>query len=339
MLNPNITAFVSDVDIMGGQDVQEKIIERIIECDKLVLCFTKENKQSPWLLFEAGYARGVRKIVVPLLFDEDPYWHSWIDNPMNISREINFARSDFDMLFFKCFDIQDTKSNQIIFEEYKKSIVKIKEDYRVIDIHCEDFINKLLSNATFTLENPIFREKKTHFLTGFESFDLYKEVTEAFLYTGKHLWIYGRRNTKLFGGNFRGFFTYLKGKASKNQLKNHGIDFRCLFLDPASDEVTLAHPHQDIFKQDLETTIAKAKYEIGNNQEFKSCFRLYKNKREDIIIRLDNIIILSRPSFDVDGRPHLLTDTGFEVFSVLSEQGQEYVEKFNYVWEHASEIE
>ena len=87
-LDPSINAFVSEVDIVGGEDVQEKIIDKITDCDKLVLCFTKENKKSPWLLFEAGYARGLKKTVIPILFDNDPNWHSWIDNPMNIAREL-----------------------------------------------------------------------------------------------------------------------------------------------------------------------------------------------------------------------------------------------------------
>lgn len=44
-INPSLTAFVSEVDIIGGEDVQEKIIKSIEKCDKLVICFTKETKK------------------------------------------------------------------------------------------------------------------------------------------------------------------------------------------------------------------------------------------------------------------------------------------------------
>ena len=44
-LDPQIKVFVSEIDIHGGEDVQKEIIQKIIECDKLVLCFTKENKK------------------------------------------------------------------------------------------------------------------------------------------------------------------------------------------------------------------------------------------------------------------------------------------------------
>ena len=81
---PDINVFLSEDSIAAGEHVQEKIINQIVHCDKLLLCFTKENKKSPWLLYEAGFACGLNKTVIPILFDNDPNWHSWIDNPMNI---------------------------------------------------------------------------------------------------------------------------------------------------------------------------------------------------------------------------------------------------------------
>jgi len=101
---------------------------------------------------------------------------------------------------------------------------------------------------------------------------------------------------------------------------------------------TIAHAHQDLFKQDLEITISKAKHEIGNNSTFNKCFRLYSSKREEIIIRLDNTIIYSKPNIDIHGHPQLLTDSSFEVFSVQSERGKECLEKFIKVWDTAIEM-
>ena len=84
------------------------------------------------------------------------------------------------------------------------------------------------------------------------------------MYTGKYLWIYGRKNMKLFGGNFKELFDYLEEKSLNNQM--FGIDFRCLFLNPNSDEVKHAHKQQDIFLPELKATIKRAKYQIGDNQ-------------------------------------------------------------------------
>ena len=54
--------------------------------------------------------------------------------------------------------------------------------------------------------------------------------------------------------------------------------------------------------------------------------------REEIIIRIDNCIIYSLPSFDANGRPQLLTNSAFEVFSVNSKKGKECVKKFEKIW-------
>lgn len=70
-LVPENHVFMSEEDIQAGEFVQNKIIKSIEECDILILCFTNENKKSPWLLYEAGYASGLHKIVVPFLFDSD----------------------------------------------------------------------------------------------------------------------------------------------------------------------------------------------------------------------------------------------------------------------------
>lgn len=337
-VNPHIDAFVSDIDIHAGEDVQTKIIEKIKECDKIVLCFTKENKKSPWLLFEAGFARGIGKSVIPILFDDDPNWHSWIDNPMNIAREIIFNSEFFVKNFLDCFELQSSKSNKNKMENYVKSINEIKGNFRDIDIQCEDFVGKLISNDAFVVENPFFRDRTAHFLTGFESFDLLKVIIDSFMYTGKYLWIYGRKNMKLLSGNFQDFFKYLEEKTHSNSSMD-GIDFRCLFLDPNSDEVERAHTRKEIFITELRACILRAKDVIKDNKILQNCFRFYSNRREEIIIRLDNCIIYSRPSFDIYGRPQLLTNTGFEVFSADSLKGKECIEKFNDIWYKARPFE
>lgn len=337
-LDSNITAFVSQVDIVGGEDVQDKIIEKIIECDKLVLCFTKDNKKSPWLLFEAGYARGLKKTVIPILFDDDPNWHSWIDNPMNIAREIKFSNDFFAETLFTSLGLETTSKRLKYVSEYKTDIISIREKYREVDVQCEDFVDRLIHDDTFVLESPYFKDKTAFFLSGYESFELYKTIVESFLYTGKYLWIYGRKNMKLFSGNFANLFKYLNEKSSDGPLGMGGIDFRCLFLDPSSSEVEAAHTQPEIFKSELNSTIMRAKIVAEENPTLKKCFRLYSNKREEIIMRVDNTIIYSLPSFDAAGRPQLLTNSAFQVFSAQSDKGKRCIEAFEKVWMDAKDM-
>ena len=338
-IDSEVKAFVSEIDINGGEDVQRIIIKRIMECEKLVLCFTKENKNAPWLLFEAGFARGIGKTVIPLLFDDDPNWHSWIDNPMNIAREISFSNNNFINVFAQSFDINPSAFNYAKIEEYRQSVIKIKNNFKKVDSSCEDFVEKLVHNEAFIVESPSYKDKTAYFLSGFESHHLYKTIIDSFLYTGKYLWIYGRKNMKLFTGGYDYFFEYLIEKTLNNSLGMQGIDFRCLFLDPNSPEVKTAHQDELLLELELNTTILRAKKKIGTNNQLKNCFRLYENKRDEIIIRMDNCIIYSLPVFDIYGRPQLLTNTGFEVFSVKSDKGKECLKKFENVWTNAREFD
>lgn len=332
-LDSDIDVFMSEEDIKAGEFVQEKIISNIENCDILILCFTTENKRSPWLLYEAGYASGLHKVVIPFLFDNDSMWHSWIDNPMNIAREISFCHGDLLKDFTEIFLLKGNLTNQHIIENFKKEIGLCKEQFRDIDIQCEDLVEKLSSIDKFTITSPIFREKTAYFLSGFETFELWKTIIQSFLYTGKYLWIYGRKNMKLFGGNFNELFQYLDEKSMMPNMD--GIDFKLMFLNPDSDEVNFAHKDQDIFKSELRTTMLRAKKIIGTNTVLQKCCRLYSNKRDEIIIRIDNSIIYCKPHFDIKGNPNIMTNAAFEVFSVFSKKGQHCVQKYMDVWNKA----
>lgn len=111
-----------------------------------------------------------------------------------------------------------------------------------------------------------------------------------------------------------------------------------MFLNPESDEVRHAHKDQDIFKLELETTILRAKKTIGSNEILQKCCRMYSNKREEIIIRIDNCIIYCKPHFDINGNPNIMTNSSFEVFSAFSEKGMRCIQKYLEIWENAIDM-
>ena len=332
-LLPDTKIFISEKDIHAGDYVQDAIIQRIEQCDVSVLCFTSENKKSPWLLYEAGYASGLHKRVIPFLFDKDSLWHSWLDNPMNIAKEIDFCKDSFEADFLEAFSIKKSRYTESFIDMYKKKVDETKEKYRKIDIQCEDLIEKLIEDDKFTINSPYYRDKVAYFLSGFETFELWKAIIQSFLYTGKYLWIYGRKNMKLFGGNFNELFEYLDQKAVQPNMA--GIDFKVLFLDPTGEEVHYAHKDQDIFESELRTTISRAKKTIGSNKILQQCFKMYSNRREEIIIRVDNCIIYAKPHFDINGMPNIMTNSKFEVFSATSDRGKECIDKYLAVWDKA----
>ncbi|MDD6157355.1 MAG: toll/interleukin-1 receptor domain-containing protein [Lachnospiraceae bacterium] len=332
-LLPNTRFFMSEEDIHAGECVQDTIIRHIEQCDILILCFTSENKKSPWLLYEAGYASGLHKRVIPFLFDHDSLWHSWIDNPMNIAKEIDFSNDSFETDFLDAFSLSDSPYTESCIKEYREKVHVIKEKYRQVDVQCEDLVEKLIAVDKFTINSPYYRDKVAYFLSGFETFELWKAIIQSFLFTGKYLWIYGRKNMKLFGGNFNDLFEYLDKKAVQPNMG--GIDFKVLFLNPEAEEVHYAHKDQDIFESELRTTISRAKRIIGSNKVLQQCFKMYSNRREEIIIRVDNCIIYAKPHFDMYGMPNIMTNSKFEVFSASSEKGKECIKKYLAVWNEA----
>ena len=63
----NAQTFRDDRDIQGGDDIPEKIQEKIRQCDEFVVLLTPESVARPWVLLEIGMAVILRKRVVPIL--------------------------------------------------------------------------------------------------------------------------------------------------------------------------------------------------------------------------------------------------------------------------------
>jgi hypothetical protein len=70
----SVTPFVSDEDVISGERWTNRIQDELQENQFGVLSITNDNKESPWLLFEAGaLSNSTNSIpVVPFLFDIEP---------------------------------------------------------------------------------------------------------------------------------------------------------------------------------------------------------------------------------------------------------------------------
>ena len=331
-ISSEIDTFISENDIYSGESIQEVILKNIEWCDVLIMCITKENRTAPWLIFEAGYAKGLGKKVIPLLFDENLNSHSWINNPLHNIQPLMFNNETFSKILIRDFGIENSQENVYRINEYKNNIIEMKNEKRYIDKECEDLVDKMIERNSFCIESPSFIDRVAYFHAGFESYDLYRLIIDSFLYTGKYLWIYGRKNMKLATSGFDDFFKYLEEKA---RFGMDGIDFKCLYLHPDSIEVERAHVDPKLLKSELDSSLQRIKKKVDNNPFLSKSLRFYSCRREEVIIRIDNSIVYTKLSFDSHGYPQILTNSGFEVFSVESKKGQKCIETFINVWDNS----
>src|ERR1700693_4208133 len=70
----DIEIWMSENDIMPGQRWGHELAATLEECEVGVVCLTKENLSSPWILFEAGcLAKSVTASrVIPYILDLSP---------------------------------------------------------------------------------------------------------------------------------------------------------------------------------------------------------------------------------------------------------------------------
>jgi len=84
--------FYSSEDVKIGSFWLEQISDNLRNADFMILCLTKANIRSPWILFEAGAASGRGNVLILLLIDVS---HSDFDaSPLAQFQSTRFVRED-----------------------------------------------------------------------------------------------------------------------------------------------------------------------------------------------------------------------------------------------------
>lgn len=95
----NLEPFVSSEDIQKGDNWNSTISGKLNETDFGILCLTKENLESPWLLFEAGaLSKNIAKAkVCSVLFDN--LKRDEVKTPLSLFQTTLFEKEEFKKLF------------------------------------------------------------------------------------------------------------------------------------------------------------------------------------------------------------------------------------------------
>ena len=330
---------MSDQSIDKGERWIKALEESLSEHTIGILCITPENQHSPWILFEAGALSRFldSSTVIPLLIgmeEED------LDSPLNQFQSTVLAKDDMYLLVKKLNELLGELKlpDDILREEFLEKWIRFEECIE------KKFDNVKLSSATITLPkvlnalvstglpDPILGQT-AHFIEGFESHSLYTAITAV---AKKRLYIYGRKNRKLFDKEHYEFFKQMKETIDSG----YEYDFRVLTLDLEAPKNVIDAAHEDSdFMSQLRFSQEQA---IETLTKFgldpRKYIRTYKHTRIYPVIIVDDAVLYTQVERTTDGQTRALTKGPFTISEIDTVFGERRYQRFIDIWENSHPI-
>lgn len=336
LLHP-IKPWMSTVDIEKGVHWNLELSTRLSKDSVGIICTTPENQNSPWLMFEAGAISKTidESRVLPVLIGLEP---NELNSPLNQFQSTTLVKNDF-------FKLVESLNKQL--KDSRRSDKILKEEF---DSRWDLFYSELqlkLNNIQFNSSSQIFPKildalKKNglpkpqvgttvQFNEGFESHIIYDSVYKV---ATNRLYIFGRKNRKVFDKEHWWFFESL------NQKMAEGFDFRCLFLDSAAPEFIIENAHEDSdFKEQLNQCITNAKSVLNRfNIDPNNHIRTYKMVRPYSMVIADEAILFKPIEVNEIGKAKKLTRSSFSMTNSTTSQGKNIEDFFLTAWNNALPI-
>ncbi len=324
----NLKPWISSRDIRKGERWLSKIGEKLNNCDIGLICVTPENTESPWLLFEAGALSKQlgQSRVCPILLGMNP---GDLEGPLSQFQATSLTKEDMLKLVLTLNNELKEKSldKEILTKSFNKFWGDLENEIKEITkigIKSSNFESVIKSLHGKGLPNPEIG-RIVAFNEGFESHSLYETV---FSLAKERVYIFGRKNRKVFDKEHYDFFKTLHAK-----IKN-GFELKCLFLDPESPDHVLHEAHEDDdFITQLKLSIKNAKDTLKNNKiNPDDVCRTYKVHRTHAFVISDNTIIFTPIEVYSSGQAKHLTKCKFQVIDLNLPLGQELLENFEELW-------
>lgn len=340
----DITIWMSSESIKFGTYSLPTIANALRDSDKCISIITQSNYESPWILYEAGAIAGhkdaldisEKSIVVPILFD-DIDADKLKTSPLCQFQFVVFSKINIQKLVRQINEETNSYLDiDVLNDQFELNWTSLND--RVTEILCRysvcgnipvtcDFLIEELGRKNFP--SP-FCGNVIQYETDFETQKLYEVLLEN---ADKRLWIFGRKNRKLFATENRDFFSDLKRR------KENGFDFRCLFLNPNKKELLKKAQRNNNFENNLNNCIDTAKNVLLDAGIIpKEVCKFYSIIRTEEIIIIDNVVIFSIISYDDDNYPKPLTKASFSISDIETAIGKKYYNKFIELWKHGEEF-
>lgn len=329
----NIKTWMSDKDIRKGDRWFSEIGKNLKECDVGIICVTPENIESPWLMFEAGaLSKQIgESSVCPLLLGIEP---SVLEGPLSQFQATVINKEDILKLVLLLKERQASNiDNEIIIKsfnrfwfDFERKIKKIE----LIRIQSENLENVVKALQGRGLPSPQIG-RIVSFKEGFESHGLYETV---FNLSENRLYIFGRKNRKVFDKEHYDFYKNLASKIK------YGLDFKCLFLDVNSPSQVLFDAHEDDNFMDQLKIYSKRAVKVLNENGIDpdTVCRAYRIQRTHAFIVSDDTVLFTPIELCNDGKAKHLTKCRFQVIDINLPLGQELLNNFISNWETSRPI-
>ena len=320
---------MSESDIGKGERWSAKV-GRELESHRVgVICVTPENMASQWLLFEAGALSRMldEAKVCPLLLgiraDE-------VTGPLVQFQATVFEREEM-LALARSLNEQlgnDAADESVLVDAFDKFWPELEnrmEKVASIKVEANSVPLVIQTFAKYGLPEPSIGSI-AHFDEGFESHSLYGTACSV---ATQRLYVYGRKNRKLFDKEHSDFFRNLKSRVDA------GFDFRCLFLDPDAPEHVIRAAHQDSdFAKQLSQGIRRAVDMLkAHSLDPKNHFRAYSLQRTSAAMIVDDAVLYTPVHMTSTGSAAPLTKGGFSVVNSRAALGKEIKEEFKATWE------
>ncbi|GJM05333.1 MAG: hypothetical protein DHS20C09_13240 [marine bacterium B5-7] len=328
---------MSSKDILKGQRWATEIGDKLHTYQIGIVCVTPENQTAPWLLFESGaLSKQLDKSrVYPLLLGLQP---GEIDGPLGQFQSTVLDKEDFQRLLVSLNSLigENRIPDNVLYQTFDSFWPKFADELETISEIKIIGTALNISSVTSVFGKYGFPEPKignlVYFSSGFESHHLY---SSAFELAEKRIWIWGRKNRKVFDKEHKLFFEELLEKQKK------GFDLKILFLDPSSNPKLLSKAHKDEdFENQLRNSINRAR-NLCNSQsiDFSSIAKVYEGLRNTCMVIVDDAILYSPVQYGKDGCVLPLTKSPFNIVGAESELGHDLEKSFLSCWGSANEIE
>ena len=175
----------------------------------------------------------------------------------------------------------------------------------------------LISLYNYNIKPVEVNEKEAVFDEGYETYDFYNAVLSC---VKEKLYIYGRKNRKLF----------TKNNTRIKELLNNNVDFKCLFLsDKASFSILKMAQENEKFENDLKKVINNVKEKYTN---YLNCFKKYDFQQLKRVIILDDAVIYAPVEFENGSVKHF-TKSKFMIYDIDSAKAIDLMHEFNKIWD------